>query len=322
MKILFIIPGEEEGNSMIFAKRQIKFLASNGIIASSFFLKSRSDFFILLKEYRRFRKLFNLFQPDLVHCHYGTMTAFFAAVSHSKPLVITYHGSDLNFLKNENRIKEFISKLLSQLAALRASIIVCVSEKLKQKLWWNKKIVSVLPMGVDEDFFKPLDVSECRRKLKISPDEKIILFNYNNAAVKRPDIANATLEILKSKISNSKLWILNGESSPENMLQLLNASDCLLLCSDSEGSPTIVKEAMACNLPVVSSDVGDVRRNIEQTIPYAVTAQDPLQLAKGIEDVLTMNKRSSGRDVLIKLGLTEQSISLNLLNLYKKILKK
>lgn len=322
MKVLFIIPGEETGNSMIFAKRQIKFLTSQQVDCSSFFLKSRSNPFIIVKEFLRFRKLYRSIQPDLVHSHYGTATAFFAAVSHSRPLVITYHGSDLNYLENENIVKEFFAKLLSQLASLRASAIICVSDKLKKKLWWRKKVVSVLPMGVDETFFKPFDYSTARRELGITPDEKIILFNYGNAPVKRLDIAEATAALVKNKFPQSRLWVLKGNTTQETMVLLLNGSDCLLLCSNTEGAPTIVKEAMACNLPVVSTDVGDVRRNLEKTFPHFVCDQNPEQLAKGVNEILALHIRSNGRESLARLGITEESLCRKLIGLYNSLMKK
>jgi len=322
MKVLYVIPGEENGSSMIFAKRQIHFLSTQNINTSSFYLRSRSNPIIYFREISRFRKLIRLFKPDIVHCHYGTATAFFAAFTHSKPLVITYHGSDLNFLKTENRVKEVIRKLLSQVAALRASAIICVSEKLKKKLWWKKKIASVLPMGIDENFFKPLPKDEAKKQLGISTEEKIILFNYGGAAVKRPDVAEAAFAWIKKKFPQSQLWMLEGSTSPEEMVLLLNAADCLLLCSDSEGSPTIIKEAMACNLPIVSTDVGDVRKNIGHTFPHVITDQHPVHLSHGMEWILKLGKRSDGREVLLRLGLTEQSISGNVRMVYQNVLKK
>ncbi len=322
MKVLFVIPGNEDGNSMIFAKRQVNFLASLGIQQEIFFLKSRTQIFELASDFFRFRKKIKSFEPDLIHCHYGTMTSFFAAFSNMKPLIITYHGSDLNFLKSENFLKEVFNKLLSQLSALRATAIICVSEKLKQKLWWRKRKTVVLPMGVDETFFTPSDYHQARKESGIADDEKIILFNDSGAPVKRRDIAEATATLVNKQIPTSRLVVLDGKITPEKIVSLLSACDCLLLCSDAEGSPTIVKEAMCCNLPVVSVDVGDVRQNIVQTSPHAITRQDSLQLAKGIEEILRLNKRSNGREVLIKLGLTEHLICSEIMNLYKRTIRK
>lgn len=320
MRVLFILPGSESEYSMIFAKRQIDSLKKLGVTSFTFYLQSRLNPVTLFTERFRFRKCIADFKPDIIHSHYGTMTAFFAAFSNTKPLVITYHGSDLNFLKSENFFLEIIRKILSQTAALRATAIVCVSGKLKKKLFWRKRIASVIPMGVDENFFKPVDYHGARKKLNIGPDEKIILFNYNHIPVKREDIARKTLSIVQQRVASAKLKILNGNVAPDEMVLLFNASDCLLLCSDAEGSPMMVKEAMACNLPVVSSDVGDVKQNIEATFPKIITEQDPQMLADGIIEILKLNQRSNGRDILYQLQLTEKNIALRVMDIYNKVL--
>jgi glycosyltransferase involved in cell wall biosynthesis len=160
MRVLFVIPGQETGSSMIFARRQIDSLKKQGMDSFTFYLESRLNPVKLISEFLRFRKTVKSFNPEIVHCHYGTMSAFFSAFSNLKPLVITYHGSDLNFLKSENFFLEVFRKILSQLAALRAAAIICVSEKLKWKLLWKKNIVSVIPMGIDEDFFRPVNYAD------------------------------------------------------------------------------------------------------------------------------------------------------------------
>ena len=320
MRVLFILPEAEHGNSMIFARRQIDSLKNSGIIPFSFYLKSRMNPFKLFTEYRRLRKCMADFKPEIVHSHYGTMTAFFAAVSSATPLVVTYYGSDLNFVRTENFFLEIFRKFLSQMAALRASAIICVSERLKKKLFWKKEIASVVPIGANEFFFKPLNYDEARKRLNTGSNEKLILF-YANAPVKRLDIAQKTISIVKEEIPSAELKILKGNVAPEEIVLLLNACDCLLLCSDSEGSPAMVKEAMACNLPVVSNDVGDVKQNIETTSPGVITEQDPGRLAEGIIRVLKMNVRSNGRETLQRLGLTEKIVAEKVLNIYRKILK-
>lgn len=321
MRILFILPGEESGYTMIFAKRQIDSLKKLGIDSLSFYLASRLNPFTLLSEYRRFRKCIKSFNPDIIHSHYGTMTAFFAGFSSMKPFVITYYGSDLNFVRTENFFLEIFRKILSQVSALRASALICVSQRLKDKLWWRKKITAVVPIGVDENFFHLMDYNEVRKKLNIDANEKLILF-YSNAPVKRLDIAQKAEAIVKNQVPSAKLKVLQGKVSPDEIVLLLNACDCFLLCSDSEGSPAMVKEAMACNLPVVSTDVGDVKQNIEATSPHVITEQNPQKLAAGIVEVLQANRRSNGREALVKLNLTEKKIAEKVMDIYREILKR
>ena len=105
LRVLSVIPAEEEGAAMIFAKRQVRALREVGVVSEPFFLSSRTSPFILVREWRRLRREIRSFRPDLIHAHFGTMTAFFCALSGTRPLVVTYRGSDLNPCPNIPRLR-------------------------------------------------------------------------------------------------------------------------------------------------------------------------------------------------------------------------
>src|SRR5207249_3487378 len=134
LRVLSVIPAEEEGAAMIFAKRQVRALREVGVVSEPFFLSSRTSPFILVREWRRLRREIRSFRPDLIHAHFGTMTAFFCALSGTRPLVVTYRGSDLNPCPNIPRLRAGLGKVLSQIASLRARRAICVSEQLKGRL--------------------------------------------------------------------------------------------------------------------------------------------------------------------------------------------
>jgi teichuronic acid biosynthesis glycosyltransferase TuaC len=320
-KVLFIIPGSAEGNSMIFSKRQARELAAAGLDVQVHYLASRSNPIYLFTELRRLRVLVKSTRPDVVHAHYGTMTAFIAACSGARNLVITFHGSDLNFLKHAFFLKEVFAKLLSQLSVLRASAVVCVSEKLQAKLWWRRGISRVLPFGVDLNHYYPIAPMEARKKLGFSSNSEYILFN-SSAPVKRLDLAELAVAQLQREGRSVELVALSGGVNYEKMLLLLNACNCLLLCSDSEGSPVMVKEAMACNLPVVSTDVGDVADVIRSTNPMAMATQNPESLAEAIRVVLENGNKSNGREIVVAKELSSSSIAERLIIVYQEIINK
>jgi glycosyltransferase involved in cell wall biosynthesis len=190
---------------------------------------------------------------------------------------------------------------------------------LLEKLWWRKGIARVLPFGVDLNNYYPTAQKEARKQLDFAQEVEYILFN-NSAPVKRFDIAEAAVQVLKNEGRNVELIALSGGVTYERMLLLLNACNCLLICSDSEGSPVMVKEAMACNLPVVATDVGDVVSVIGGSLPMAVAAQQSDALADALRQVLMDKRRSNGREVIIAKELNSDRIAERLMMVYGEIM--
>lgn len=320
IRLLIIIPGSSDGNSMVFSKRQIQDLRLEGLEVFEYYLESRTNWRYLFNEIFRLRSMVRQIQPDIVHAHYGTMTAFIGTFSGAKKFAITFHGSDLNYVKSEFILKEIFAKLLSQLAVLRADAIFCVSKRLQAKLWWRKNNSVVIPFGVSTEKFYPIDKSEARLRLNIPLDSRLVLFN-NSAPVKRYDIALSAIEMLKDRLGKVDLYPLSGGVEYDKMLLLLNACDCLLICSDSEGSPVMVKEAMACNLPIVGTDVGDVVEVISGSSPSAVSKQIPEQIALALNQVMNEGIRSNGRQLIEVKSLDSKGITSRVMEVYSKLVK-
>jgi teichuronic acid biosynthesis glycosyltransferase TuaC len=280
---------------MIFAHRQVASLQSAGVVCETFLLGSRTSPWVLAKEWRRLRQTIRHFRPDLLHAQYGTMTAFFAAMSARLPLVVTYRGSDLNHAPKTPWARSFAGRMLSQVAALRASQIICVSEQLKRKLWLRRRHAVVIPSAVDTGIFYPRPRDEARAELGWGSLERVVLFNAGgNPAVKRLDLAQAAVDCARRMCGDIRFVVLNGDVSPEIIPVMMNAADCLLLTSDSEGSPTVVQEALACSLPVVSVDVGDVSQRLEGVCPSRIVDRNPEDLGRAVTEILTCARRSNG----------------------------
>ena len=301
LRILFVIPGAFEGNSMIFARRQARSLRRLGARIGVFHLCSRTSPMRMAREWVRFRRRLRRFDPDVVHAHFGTMTGLFAAMAAGgRPLMVTYRGGDLNPASRSasfaERARASLGHLLSQAAALGASRIVCVSRQLRQRLWWRHSRVVILPSGVDAELFVPQPRAEARRRLGWSDSERVILFNAGcDVPIKRLDLARDSAALAAAAISALRLRVLDGRTPPENVPMLMNAADCLLLTSDAEGSPTVVQEALACNLPVVSVDAGDTAERLGGVERSMVVARDRQAIARALIDVLAVPGRSDGR---------------------------
>ena len=190
-------------------------------------------------------------KPDLIHAHYG-LCGLVATLQRRVPVVVTYHGSDIN--------TPSIRKL-SRLAMRRAAHNIFVSNRLQLLAGADMEKSTVLPCGVDTAVFHPGDKDAARRAMGLAPDGCYILFAgaFDNT-VKNAPLAQAACRLLPG----AELKELQGYTRQE-VAQLMTAADALLITSFSEGSPQVVKEALAVGLPVVSVDVGDVRERIAAT---------------------------------------------------------
>jgi len=296
LRVLFVIPGVAQGHSMVFARRQAAALAAQGFHTEMFDLQSRTSLTMVCREFRRLRRVIRRFRPQVIHAHYGTVTAMFAALGAGRiPLVITYRGSDLNRLPSARGPRQAAGRLLSQIAALRAARIVCVSRRLKGLLWWRRARVTVLPSGVDPEVFRPEPQTNLRIELGWATEERVVLFNAGYDPLnKRLDLAQDAVEEARRWAPSVRLEVLDGNVAPARVPALMNAADCLLVTSDAEGSPTIVQEALATNLPVVSVDAGDIAEQLKGVTCSRVVRRDPQALGRALAQVLNPPRRSDG----------------------------
>jgi glycosyltransferase involved in cell wall biosynthesis len=143
--------------------------------------------------------------------------------------------------------------------------------------------VVYLPNGVNTGFFVPMDKIACKLKLGLDPDKRYILFmdSYNRRPCKRIDRYAETMAILKEKYHYENLEPLVLTNTARSLIPAyINASDLHLLTSDFEGSPNSVKECLACNVPVVSTPVGNVHDLLSDVDgSYISRTFDPHELA-------------------------------------------
>jgi glycosyltransferase involved in cell wall biosynthesis len=224
------------------------------------------------------------------------------------PLVISYCGDDLNGTVGPaggTTLKSMVIVLLSQLAAFRADAIICKSDRLRDRLWRGKdrRRAHVIPNGVDLARFCPGDRSAARRELGLDPDERLVFFPHpRQEPVKRFDLAEAAIASLAASGMKARLWV--PDKVPHARMPLhYQAADCLLLVSDREGSPNAVKEALCCDLPVVSVDVGDVPGWVSLAPGSQLVERTPESIASGIRQVLERGGRADGSEIRQRVGM-------------------
>jgi glycosyltransferase involved in cell wall biosynthesis len=317
---MFVIPGSGEGSSMIFARRQAEALRRQGVTVGEFFLRSRTAPVPVGREMLRFRRELRGFQADVVHAHYGTVTAMFAAVGAGRiPLVITYRGSDLNPCPGSSRVRSGVAHLFSQLAALRAARMVCVSRHLRARLWWRRGRATVPASGVDARAFEPSGREAARRRLGWDERTPAVLFNRGlDPRVKRLDLAEAAIGVARRAAPELRWEVLDGSTAPGMVPVLMNAADCLLVTSDYEGSPTVVQEALASNLPIVSVEVGDIAERLIGVRHTRIVARDAEKLGAALAEMVETPRRSDGRR---KIGeFCADRIAGRLLEIYRELI--
>jgi glycosyltransferase involved in cell wall biosynthesis len=150
--------------------------------------------------------------------------------------------------------------------------------------------------NVDLKIFVPCERAAARRHLGLGEHERIVLFNPGrDPALEDPQLAAAAVAEAREYFSDVRSVVLEPAAPAEEIAVYMNAADVLLVTSKTEGSGAVVHEAMACNLPVVSVDVGDVRERLEGVAHCAVMSRDPVALGAALAEVLRAPQRSDGR---------------------------
>jgi teichuronic acid biosynthesis glycosyltransferase TuaC len=264
------------------------------------------------------------FEPDVIHVMYGgVMAEQIVRRHHARPVVVTFHGSDLLGENLSGWVRKIISRYgvyCSKRAAKVAEGVIIVARHLAGALNGaaTAEKVRLIPCGIDLERFKPMDPLACKRRLGWSTQSFHVLFASSNGdPVKRPWLASAAVD----QMSNSQdrpveLHFLTGIPNGEVPVWL-NASDVLLLTSMHEGSPTVVKEALACGLPIVSVAVGDVAERIEGIEGCHLARPEPKELAMKLDLVRTRGKRLNCRTRLEELSIT--SVAQKLKRFYEEL---
>jgi len=305
MKVLFVSSGRQ-GDVGFVVKNQGESLVKNGVSVD--FFTTEPGICGYLKAVLRLRITFRRGSYNLVHAHYS-FSAFTATLAGCRPLVVSLMGSDTT----GNRFLNLIISILSR-GRWRATVVK--TKEMQRSI--NLRNVFVIPNGVDLNRFRPLDKEFCRKQLGLDENEMIILFIAGlNRAEKRLSLATEAVGLLNE--SNLRFFHLH-DTPNEQVPFFINSADLLLLTSSREGSVYVVKEAMACNCPVVSTDVGDVKFVFGDMEGCFLTSSDPNDIADGIKKGLNFRKRTSGRKRLVELGLDADSIAGRLIDLYRQVM--
>jgi glycosyltransferase involved in cell wall biosynthesis len=316
-------PSQEHPAFGTFVKRQIDSLSIAGCPHEVLLIDGRRSRWNYLKAIWRVNRALRAGQFGMVHAYYG-LCGFVASWQFRVPLMVSYCGSDLNpgFAGRERApLRSLLIFILGQVASWRAAACVVRSQEMLSRLLLPsvRKRAHIVTSGVDLELFRPSDRSAARARLAWEPDHPVVLFvcaDPELPAVKQPQLARAAVESAKQAIPNVELRIVAGKPQAE-LPDYYNASDLLLLTSANEGSPNVVKEAMACDLPVISTPVGDVPGLLAGAQNCHVCSPDPDELGASIVRVLRSGERGDSRERMQKYSLDNTAATL--LEIYREV---
>lgn len=323
-------PSQEYPNAGIFVVRQVEAIRQFGIEIDVMDFRGRGNPLKYYEAVMRMRLLLRKDKYDLIHAHFG-QGGFVAIHQNQVPVVVTFHGSDLFGLAGVtllSRLKSNLLKFVSQIVARRANEIILVSERLFNELpsrrLFNElpsRHIHVIPMGSDVSLFRPTSQKEARESLGWPLNEQSILFAANPAnPIKRYELASKAVALVAQSLPYAKLRVCYNESQDRVPIHM-NASDVVIVTSLHESGPLVVREALACNLAVVSVDVGDVRQRMGSIEGCIICENDlPETIADGLVRALEHGSEINGRVAV--LDLDERYIAQKLLDLYVSVLKR
>lgn len=300
-----VVASFNKGRFSPFLHEQAQALESLGCELSFFGLQGKGvDGY--MRNLPALKSQIEVFKPDVIHAHYG-LSGLLANMQRKVPVVTTYHGSDIN----DKKVLPF-SRMAMRLSAWN----VFVSQKTIDIVRPKRNFV-LQPCGIDLCDLQLTSKEEARRKMHLEERRKYVLFAgaFDNA-VKNAPLAKEAVAKLGDDF---ELLELKGYTREEVTL-LMCAADTFLMTSVSEGSPQVVKEAMACGCPIVSVDVGDVKERVVGIAGcYVSQTYEPEELGELLHQALSFKGKTMGRKKIIADGLDNRQVAIKLMKIYESI---
>ncbi len=306
MKILIVCSGNSRLGMPVFVREHAENLQRHGVDTEYFLIKGKG-----IGSYRKHIKLLKEFlklsDVDIVHAFFG-LSGLVCSFQKIKPLIVSFVGCDINIPWQRTISKTFVIP--------KTKKNIFVSEKLYELAGRPEKSI-VLPFGVDLTKYSLREKVKAKNKLGWDQDKKYILFASTFDRIeKNSELAFSALRLIEDK--NIELIEFRNIDDTK-IADYYAASDLLLLTSIREGSPQVIKEAMAMNIPIVSTDVGDVKDTVQNIEGCYLTSFEAQDVAEKIKLALSFGKNTNARTALQ--SLDNNYITEKIIGLYKNVLQ-
>ena len=327
MKIL-VLASDKSGKFAPFVEEQIGALQQAGLQVIRYGVTGKG-IAGYLRELPALRRSIRAERPDIIHAHYG-LCGLLANLQRLVPVVTTYHGSDIN-VPNILRFSKIAMRLSAYnifVSKRNVSIALSPNSLIASRL---QNLYAILPCGITI----PKPWSEMQTQLVEqltlnqwvqgvwSKDVKHVLFAgaFDNA-VKDPELAKAAMNELEKMGVKAELIELKGYNR-DQVNALMYTCHALLMTSKTEGSPQVIKEAMACGCPIVSVDVGDVAERLSEVEGgFVLSTREPRAIAEALQLALAFEGKTNGREKIIEMGLSNEQVAKRLVEIYQSIVQK
>ncbi len=266
-------------------------------------------------------------QADVVHAHFGYcgwLGRMALSFSGSRaPLVVSFMGDDLlgtpcNDAGDLTRFSRLMVRTNRVLARLASQVIV-KSREMADVIAPTPS--SVIPNGVDLNTFLPIGRESARQEMNLPPTRKVVLFPGDPSNPRKGHkLASAAVDVAARLLSRPIDLVPLWGVEPQRVSILMNACDVMLMTSLIEGSPNVVKEAMACNVPIIGVRVGDVAQMLENVSGCSVCERDPQEIGEQLAASLSHPSSVDGRELLLQRGLGLESIARRVIGVYERAL--
>lgn len=244
---------------------------------------------------------------DVVHAHFGFCGAL-SVLQRKVPVVITFHNGETLSWKG---------KILSSIAAWLCASRIFVAQHVHDKLLPTPRNYHIIPCGIDSEQLEVFEKDVAIKQMRLSCDHPNILFggSFNNPRKNYP----LALEAISHLGYPVNLIEMKGYNRQQVNL-LLCACDVFLLPTKSEGSPQVIKEALACNCPIVATAVADIPLLLDGVNNCFATSFDASEIGMRINQIIQSGERSNGRFKIEQLGLDNSIVAGKIVRIYERVL--